>query len=122
LKSAAQKLKIATPTLAPADILEIERYPWPGNVRELQNVIERAAILAAHGRFSLLHLAANQRSISVPAPTHDPEKEAVVSALRTARGKIYGPNGAAALLGIKPTTLASKLVRLRLKREEFLHG
>jgi PAS domain S-box-containing protein len=122
LTSAAQKLRIATPKLTPADIVEMERYAWPGNVRELQNVIERAAILAAHGRFSLQHLAANPRSNSVPAPTHDPEKEGVVTALRRARGKIYGPNGAAALLGIKPTTLASKLVRLGLKREEFLHG
>ena len=46
----------------------------------------------------------------------------VTAALKEARGKIYGANGAAALLGLKPTTLASKLARLGLKREEFMHG
>jgi DNA-binding NtrC family response regulator len=50
------------------------------------------------------------------------EKELVAAALKETRGKIYGANGAAALLGLKPTTLASKLVRLGLKREAFLHG
>ena len=46
----------------------------------------------------------------------------MTAAMREARGKIYGSNGAAALLGLKPTTLASKLARLGLKREEFIHG
>jgi transcriptional regulator with GAF, ATPase, and Fis domain len=50
------------------------------------------------------------------------EKELVAAALRETRGKIYGANGAAAILGLKPTTLASKLVRLGLKRDEFIHG
>jgi transcriptional regulator with GAF, ATPase, and Fis domain len=50
------------------------------------------------------------------------EREMVVGALKEARGKIYGTNGAAALLGLKPTTLASKLVRLGLRREDFIHG
>ena len=121
LQQAAQKLRMETPTLTPADILQMESYAWPGNVRELQNVIERAAILAAHGRFSL-QLDVTQPHRSHPAPTHDQEIEAVIAALRKTRGKIYGANGAAALLGIKPTTLASKLVRLGVKREEFIHG
>jgi transcriptional regulator with GAF, ATPase, and Fis domain len=46
----------------------------------------------------------------------------VTAALKAARGKIYGTNGAAALFGLKPTTLTSNLARLALKREDYLHG
>ena len=95
-------------------------YGWPGNVRELQSVIERASILAARGAF-VLHLEPNQRR-RAPVPAADApgplaqlkreEGETIARALRQTRGKIYGANGAAALLGVKPTTLASKMARL----------
>ena len=52
LKIAAQKLMMKAPVLTKPQVRELEQYDWPGNVRELQNVIERAAILAAHGLFS----------------------------------------------------------------------
>jgi PAS domain S-box-containing protein len=131
LKLAAQKLMIRQPQLTKTQARELQEYWWPGNVRELQNVIERATILAAHGAF-VLHLNPGKR----PAPEgavqpaiaqglgriKDQEKELVATALRQARGKLYGANGAAAILGIRPTTLASKLPRLGLKREDFLHG
>jgi transcriptional regulator with GAF, ATPase, and Fis domain len=122
--------------LTRAQLKELEHYDWPGNVRELQNVIERATILAAHGGFALNLDRAGRRSpgprpIANIAPVQSPgvlaelkgrEVEIVVAALKEARGKIYGTNGAAALLGLKPTTLASKLARLGLKREDFIHG
>jgi transcriptional regulator with GAF, ATPase, and Fis domain len=50
------------------------------------------------------------------------ETDLIRAALKQARGKIYGDNGAAALLGIRPTTLSSKLARLGLRREDFAHG
>ncbi|MBI1791393.1 MAG: sigma 54-interacting transcriptional regulator [Acidobacteria bacterium] len=129
LRIATQKLRIRTPSFTQAQIKELEQYEWPGNVRELQNVIERAAILAAHGAFTL-HLDPRQRRVHSARPAAGPfltglkdqEKELVVAALKQARGKIYGANGAAALLGLKPTTLASKLARLGLRREDFMHG
>lgn len=70
LRIAAQKLMIKVPLLAKAQRKELEAYPWPGNVRELQNVIERAAILAAHGAFAL-HL--DQRPRPAPALRPSPE-------------------------------------------------
>ena len=134
LRLAARKMGIIMPVLVAPHRNQLERYEWPGNVRELQNVIERAAILAAHGRFAL-HLdvagrrgAAFRSRVPEPKPVgtlaalKDQEKEALAAALKKARGKIYGVNGAAALLGLKPTTLASKLTRLKLKRDEFIHG
>jgi PAS domain S-box-containing protein len=127
LELAARRLGIPTPALTAAHMDELERYQWPGNVRELQNVIERAAILAAHGTFSLPldRRAAALIAMDEPAGLHglkDREKDLFAAALRKARGKIYGRNGAAVLLGLKPTTLASKLLRLGLRREDFLHG
>jgi transcriptional regulator with GAF, ATPase, and Fis domain len=136
LRIASQKLKIKVPLLTKTQLQEIERYAWPGNVRELQNVVERATILAAHGTFTL-HLDQSGTPAQAARPIagfaglkragalmdlRSQEKELVAAALKEARGKIYGANGAAALLGLKPTTLASKLVRLGLKREEFMHG
>jgi PAS domain S-box-containing protein len=136
LKIAAQKLNIDVPFLTAGQIKELEQYAWPGNIRELQNVMERATILAAHGAFTL-HLEESGRRGRAPRPVTESipvkptgafrdfktrEKELVAAALKNTRGKIYGANGAAALLGLKPTTLASKIARLGLNREEFLHG
>ena len=126
---------IKPPLLTKAQLNELEQYSWPGNVRELQNVIERATILAAHGEFTL-NLGRSGRQVPAPGPVEfvplnlaislsdlkSNEKELVAAALKETRGKIYGANGAAAMLGLKPTTLASKLARLGLKRKEFMHG
>ena len=104
-------------------------------MRELQSVLERATILAPHGAFAL-NLGSSGRRIPAPGPIElvprrpaisipelkSNEKELVAAALKETRGKIYGANGAAAILGPKPTTLASKLARLGLKRKEFMHG
>lgn len=135
LKNSAQKLRIKVPRLTPIQAEMLRNYDWPGNVRELQNVMERAAILAGYGDFSLdidpnLSFASLSHSATHPASMKfnalaklvDMEKELLVSALKEARGKIYGSNGAAALLGLKPTTLASKMTRLGLKRDDFMRG
>ncbi len=135
LRLAARKLQTKVPVLTKAQVRELEQYDWPGNVRELQNVIERAAILASRGVFSLhldevvpaASLAARPRRVRGGGTDYAgdfarEESQRISAAMRETRGKIYGPNGAAALLGLKPTTLASKLARFGLKRENFLHG
>jgi transcriptional regulator with GAF, ATPase, and Fis domain len=128
LRIAAQRLLTRAPEMSAAQIRELDAYHWPGNVRELQNVMERAAILAAHGAFSL---PIGRVAPPEPEPLRsggglgelkEREKEMLREALRKTRGKIYGRNGAAALLGLKPTTLSSKLERLGLRREAFFHG
>jgi len=68
-----------------------------------------------------IELVPRRPAISIPELKSN-EKELLAAALKETRGKIYGANGAAAILGLKPTTLASKLVRLGLKRKEFMHG
>ena len=115
-----------------AEWTRLERYGWPGNVRELQNVIERAAILARNGelRFDGLFPAVGERGRSAGRGAEvmskesagaaealslgdlkAREREVVRAALEASGGRIYGPDGAAAALGVPPTTLSSKLRR-----------
>jgi formate hydrogenlyase transcriptional activator len=96
-------------------------YPWPGNVRELENLVERAMIVADGGtlRIDPSWLAA-PRVAEAPAPTgglHDVERRSILDALQRSRGRIYGPRGAAALLGVKPTTLYGKMRRHGIRRD-----
>jgi transcriptional regulator with GAF, ATPase, and Fis domain len=132
LKQAARRLAVPPPRLTTYHVQQLQSYDWPGNVRELQNIIERAAILAKGGQlqFALPHHNGNsaaslrpmmagqahtQEELSLDAlPAR--EREIVEAALRRTNGKIYGTDGAAALLGIKPTTLASKMKRLNLRK------
>ncbi len=117
----AQRLRKCIDTI-PADVLEaLTRYRWPGNVRELQNVIERAVILSPD---TVLRLppAEWQRSRSAPdAPTssetlEEVEREHVLQVLRDTKGVIGGPQGAAARLGLKRTTLLSRMARVGIAR------
>lgn len=122
------------------NILELQRYDWPGNIRELENVIERAAILAQRsGRlfFQLDFQRSNTDSTRVrPAKTDATapksvltrdqlriqEVENIQAALNQSGGKIFGPGGAAEILGMRPTTLASRLKALGFKKEYFPRG
>lgn len=108
------------------NIEELARYSWPGNVRELQNVMERAVILARGGplRFGLQNPGDNP-SIDEAAPAVrvstrrqllEVERRSITEALRKSGGKIYGAGGAAELLGMRPTTLTSKIAALGIKR------
>ncbi len=127
LRLSSQRMGISTPRLLASDRRRLEEYDWPGNVRELQNVIERAVILAQGGdlRFYLEPLAPGLPIAKGqgPRPTHPAgkgslrdlktqESEMIHSALEQTQGKVYGHGGAAELLGIKPTTLLSKMKRL----------
>jgi len=116
-------------TFSPEALDRIQRYPWPGNVRELKNVIERASILAVDGLIRPEHItglrsAASPDSTQVDAPrTEDtrlgPLNEAMAEhirqALKASGGKIYGPDGAAARLGLKPSTLQSRMKKLGMR-------
>ncbi len=130
LRQSARKLGTKAPRLTTMQERELQTYDWPGNVRELQNVIERAVIRSHNGHLDLGLGAAGKsasrpqrRSESAPNSTlaslHDlkhHERAFILDALARTRGKIYGPDGAAALLGLKPTTLSSKVHRMGLKK------
>ena len=120
-------------------------YDWPGNVRELQNVIERAVILAANGTVTADTIRLDRiRAAAVPAESPAPaappppvlpeppetrpitlaeaERVAIIEALRQAEGRVSGPSGAAALLGLKPTTLHAKMKKLGVRRGDALRS
>ena len=131
IEQSSRQLGVARPRLGKLHLQELQSYDWPGNVRELQNVIERAVILARgrYLRFDLPRLASPNGLASRTSPPKSEEDEelsldelvvrerAIVSkALERSRWKIYGADGAAALLRIKPTTLVSKMKRLGVQR------
>ena len=125
LDQARKRIPNSASILTRENIEELKGYSWPGNVRELQNVIERAVILARGGplRFGLLHSAgdaANEPVHSVRVSTRQQllefERRNIMEALQKSGGKIYGNGGAAELLGMRPTTLTSKIAALRIKR------
>ncbi|MFK3684051.1 sigma-54 interaction domain-containing protein [Pseudomonas sp. NPDC088890] len=111
----------------------LKQYPWPGNIRELQNVIERQTIVAREGRVSFDELLASSgqahRSQPTPAtadvePTADQEWQRqiqlnVISVLKRTAGQISGAHGAAQLLGLKPTTLASRLKKWGIDPRQY---
>jgi len=97
---------------------ELQQYPWPGNVRELRNVIERAVIVATKSRLSI--------ELPKMTPSKAPkswmtlealEIEHVRAVLESTNWRVRGPGGAAGRLGLKPTTLESRMARLGIRRQ-----
>jgi DNA-binding NtrC family response regulator len=90
----------------------LESYPWPGNIRELQNVIERSVIVCETAGFSL-----DESWLSEKVATQ--EKEIIEAALRECQGRVFGPSGAAAKLGIARSTLESRIQSLKINKNRF---
>jgi formate hydrogenlyase transcriptional activator len=104
----------------PAPTLEaLSRYHWPGNIRELENLVERAVILTQgtqlHVPLQELRLVEPERAAASPT-LQDAERQQILRVLRETKWTIGGPDGAAARLGLKRTTLTSKLKKLGLSR------
>ena len=105
----------------PSETMEaLARYPWPGNVRELENLVERAVILSP-GTVLRVPLA-ELRGPDIPPATgaatlEHVEREHILQALRDSHWKLSGPGGAAAQLGMKRTTLQSRMKKLGIERE-----
>ncbi len=104
----------------------VQAYPWPGNIRELQNVVERSVVLAETETFfvdeSWLSLASPSFQSSNTMLSKKPalqEKEIIEAALAESRGRVSGPAGAAAKLGIPSTTLESKIKSLKINKHQY---
>lgn len=96
-------------------------YDWPGNVRELENLVERGVILCPPPVFSINPQA--QAEVTAPGSGFNTLKSIVrahiIRTLKATRGKIYGDDGAARLLGLKPSTLQAKLKKLAIDRTAY---
>jgi formate hydrogenlyase transcriptional activator len=133
LDGVCKRLKTGELRLTEADARRLAQYAWPGNVRELQNVIERAAILARNGRVridlpDLTALGVGRRAVATngkPAILTDDDRRErdrvnIMAALEACGGKVFGRGGAAELLDVKPTTLASRIKALGIEVERHM--
>jgi len=104
----------------------MQQYSWPGNIRELQNVIERGVILAEAEVFRLdpgtLRRILKEALKSAQAPgenTREQQKARIEAVLKETRGRIAGPDGAAARLGLPASTLESRIRTLKINKHLF---
>jgi formate hydrogenlyase transcriptional activator len=101
----------------PSDAMEaLVRYPWPGNIRELQNFIERAVILTQGDVLQLPALPAIAAVSNEPVTLEEAERDHILNALRESNWVVGGARGAAARLGVKRTTLISKMRKRGLSK------
>ena len=133
IRQSTRRMNRPEPQISKTAFDQLATYHWPGNVRELQNTVERAIILWREGQltFDLPAAHANQnpggpaKSMARAAfLTRDElkqqEREAIINALKKSNGKVFGPRGAAELLAMKPSTLASRISSLGINRRTQL--
>ena len=114
------------------ELEKLSRYHWPGNIRELENLIERQGILARNDTIriddSLFGLAEQSGHctvapvsprITTESELRDFQRRSILAALLACDGRVFGADGAAALLGVKPTTLASRIKKYRIDLRDF---
>jgi transcriptional regulator with GAF, ATPase, and Fis domain len=123
----AQEMNLAShPVLAPGAVERLKKYDWPGNVRELENAVERALIRSQAGQFDeplYFEDFSKFKPATEPHPTDSVEslvtleevmRRHICMALDLTGGKVQGDNGAAALLGINPSTLRNRMRKLKI--------
>ncbi len=104
----------------------LQSYAWPGNIRELQNVIERSVIICDSENLSVDETWLGRRALAADSPAQPlsaklaaQEREIIEAALAESNGKVSGPSGAAARLGIPQSTLDSKIKSLKINKQRF---
>lgn len=115
----ARRLNRHIETVSAESIAALERYHWPGNIRELENLIERAVILSPSPvlHIPLSELKSNPNGPAAGLPTlAEAEKDHIMRALEESKWVLGGPKGAAAMLGMKRTTLQSRMQKLGISR------
>ena len=112
--------------LSDAATERLTAYGWPGNVRELENIVERAVILSGGQTIEPQHVQVERRQTprveqtgAAIRPLQDMEREHIIAALREAGGKVSGRGGAAELLGLKPSTLDSRMRKLGIRAADY---
>ena len=120
-KNAGKKIK----KIATSVMKEMDAYPWPGNVRELEHFIERSVLLAKGNVINEMHLpSVGSKGIKNTLSDHyiktmkENERDHILEVLKKCDGKIFGKNGAAAVLGIPVSTLNSRIKKLGIKKDQ----
>jgi len=122
----SQRMDRHIESISHATMDALREWAWPGNVRELENLMERSVILS-QGEVLRVPLWELRTQTSLPEPVHDQsldsaERQHILRVLRESKGKISGPGGAARRLGLKRTTLQSKMDRLKIKRHDYIEA
>jgi transcriptional regulator with PAS, ATPase and Fis domain len=125
----AQKMGKHFKKIDPRTVELFRSYPWPGNIRELQNVVERSVILSSDDVFCVdeAWLSRDSRRVSLPQQPEPAdadedasrERQIIEDALAGSRGRVSGPNGAAARLRIPSSTLEYRVKKLRIRKSHF---
>jgi DNA-binding NtrC family response regulator len=104
----------------------LQSYQWPGNIRELQNLLERSVIICDSENLSVEESWLAKRPLTGDLPVQPlaeqmaaQEKEVIEAALAASKGRVSGPSGAAAKLGIPQSTLDSKIKSLKINKHQF---
>ncbi|MGH7875887.1 MAG: hypothetical protein ACREQO_27160, partial [Candidatus Binatia bacterium] len=128
----AQRMGRTLEPLSEDCLRRLQAYSWPGNVRELQNIIERAVITTRDGKLdldralpesvnstaaALVNGAADLKRVRTAKELGELERNNIIAALDAAEWKVAGENGAAQLLGVRPTTLSSRIKVLGIERK-----
>jgi len=132
VRQLSQKLGKTIDTISQDTMAKLRNYPWPGNVRELRNVIERAVIISPGSQLRLiddldsqaLELDLQEEAIlnsvfQVGGTLEQTEHNLIVQTLKKVHWKVEGPGGAAELLNIHPSTLRSRMRKLRIERPRY---
>jgi formate hydrogenlyase transcriptional activator len=99
-----------------ADMSALCQYDWPGNIRELRNIVERSMIVATGSKLHILAPVNLTPSAATPAAGSVSDRETYIKVLKQCGWRIRGEDGAAQALGLKPTTLETRLVKLGIRR------
>jgi transcriptional regulator with GAF, ATPase, and Fis domain len=103
-------------SIGQATMDQLQRYPWPGNVRELRNAIERAMIVSSGTRLKVEHPDTRATRAQPSQAMDEVEREHLLRVLEQTAWRVRGKKGAAAILGLKPTTLEFRMAKLGLRR------
>jgi PAS domain S-box-containing protein len=102
-------------------LVRLQSYPWPGNVRELQNVIERSVVVCESDEFTVDEswLSTVKTGPALPSTLNAQERALIEGALTATGGRVFGPSGAAARLGMPRSTLESRIRALKIDKKRF---
>jgi formate hydrogenlyase transcriptional activator len=122
VRKLARRMDKVIETIPSSTIEALKTWPWPGNIRELENFIERSVILSTGTvlHAPLAELQPKQEQVAIYDPTlRQAEREHILRVLRECGGMISGSKGAALKLGLKRTTLQSKMKKLGIRRQDY---